>query len=646
MSQQLEKKRSLAEIIAEKKALQQLLTQQQRVVAEGEGHVFQQEKTSSTSNTDNSQALKTVDVVKQKTLKEILEAAKLAKQKNSTGTLPPAQIEEAAEGPDTSACGKEKKEPSIEEISENLLPLPLITLEEPIAETFSLSIVLNKEQQLAKELAFTGKSFVLTGPAGTGKTTAQREIASELLRQNQLGTHSFRIQGSGEHISAPSIAFVAYTRIASGNLRRAIHKDPVLEEVFQHNITTVHNLLEYTPETYWNYETNQEAFRFIPRRNASNPLDITHLIIEEATMIGVADLWPKLYEALRPDVQIIFIGDINQLQPVFGASVFNYALTQLPVVELTKVYRQKEGSSILDNAHRILAGSYPLIEDANFKIIRGGTVQHTQAKLAQSLGVTIPRWAEAGEYDPEQDIILSPWNKHDLGTDNLNKIVAQFLGDKREAVVWEIICGISKLYLAVGDKVLFNKQVGVITKIGRNYDYAGKQAKPESKNLLRFGSYRASIESHDDEDGFSLEGYENLDIDRMMDEEVPEKKRQSSHFVELEMETGSVEHLSAVGDFSPQVFSLGYALTVHKAQGCEWRKVFIVLHKDHSISAHRELFYTAVTRSREQCVLIAKDFMVEKAIKAQKIKGNTVAEKIAYFNSGITLDSNVKCTKP
>jgi len=134
-------------------------------------------------------------------------------------------------------------------------------------------------------------------------------------------------------------------------------------------------------------------------------------------------------------------------------------------------------------------------------------------------------------------------------------------------------------------------------------------------------------------------------LEEMMSEETSEKKRQASHIVDIEMETGVTETLSAVGDFSPQSFSLGYALTVHKAQGCEWRKVFFILHKDHSISAQRELFYTAVTRSREQCVLIAKDFMLEKAIKSQKVKGNTVAEKIAYFNSGITLDANIHVTK-
>lgn len=511
-------------------------------------------------------------------------------------------------------------------------------------ETFSLNIVLNADQLLAKELAFQGKSFVLTGAAGTGKTTAQREIAAELIRQDCLGTHKFRIQGGGGFVDAPSIAFCAYTRIASGNLRRAIHKDPALEEVLQHNVTTIHNLLEYTPETYWNYETNSEAFRFIPRRTASNPLDITHLIIEEATMVGVADLWPKLYDALRPGVQIIFIGDINQLQPVFGASVFNYALVQLPVVELTQVYRQKEGSSVLDNAHKILKGDCNLIEDENFKIIRGGTVQHGQAKLAQSLGVTIPLWAKAGEYDPEQDIFLSPWNKHDLGTDNLNKIIAQFIGDDRNAIVFEIIAGIAKLYLAVGDKVLFNKQVGVITAIRRNAQYYGKTPKQESNNLLRWGAYR-STETIVEDDEFELAGYENISLDEMMENETSEKKRQSSHIITLEMETGYIETLSAVGDFASQVFSLGYALTVHKAQGCEWRKVFFILHKDHSISAHRELLYTAVTRSKDQCVLIAKDFMLEKAIKTQRVKGNNIAEKIAYFNSGTTLDQNINVTK-
>ena len=516
-------------------------------------------------------------------------------------------------------------------------------------ESFALNISLNKEQELAKELAFAGKSFALTGAAGTGKTTTQREIARSLLLQNKLGTHDFRIQGTnGQRWTGPSVAFVAYTRIASGNLRRAIHKDPILEEAFLHCVTTIHNLLEYSPETYWCYEDNKEKFRFVPRRTANNPLDLTHLIVEESSMVGL-DLWEQLYAALRPDTQIIFLGDINQLQPVFGASILNYALIQLPVVELTHVYRQAGDSTILENAHRILKGE-KLVEAEDFKIVRGGDKQFSQAKLALALANTFQKWEEAGEYDPELDIILSPFNKQDLGTDNMNKWISQHLGVKRKAVVYHIIAGITQLYLAVGDKVFYNKRVGVIKSISRNLEYQGKMPHAPSENLTRFGSYvhngkTTEADEKDDDEGFLL-AYEGIDLDKMMQEQEKEDLvRQASHVVTLDMEDEEEVTLSAVGDFSPSTFSLGYCLTVHKAQGCEWRHVYIILHKDHSIMAHRELLYTAVTRASEKVILITKDFMIDKAIATQRIKGNSLADKIEFFNAKISLDQEVKCYK-
>jgi exodeoxyribonuclease V alpha subunit len=319
---------------------------------------------------------------------------------------------------------------------------------------------------------------------------------------------------------------------------------------------------------------------------------------------------------------------------------------QLPTIELTKVYRQAGDSTILENAHRILRGEKTLVEAPDFRIIRGGATQFSQQKLAQSLVQTIPAWEKAGAYDPETDIFLSPFNVQDLGTDNLNKIISQYIGDKRGAVVHEIIACISKLYLAIGDKVFVNRRVGYITAIARNMDYIGKPPRTASKNLLRFGTYRAAIEEteQDLEEGL-LQGYENFSLESLLEEEKMEKKKQASHTVTVEMETGEELHLSAVGDFSPQDFSLGYALTVHKAQGCEWKRVFFVLHKDHSVMAHRELFYTAVTRAREEFIAIAKDFMLEKAIATQRIKGNSLAEKIAFFNSGVQLTNDFCCYK-
>lgn len=517
---------------------------------------------------------------------------------------------------------------------------PTISLikEEKKFESFALSIELNEKQLLAKELAFAGKSFCLVGPAGSGKTTTQREVAKSLVEQDKLGTHLFRIQGTSERVSAPSIAFVAYTRIATGNMKRAIHKDSTLEKLLQYNITTIHNLLEYEPEFYFCMIDNKEKFRFTPRRNKTNLLDITHLIIEESSMVGL-DLWEALFDALRPGVQIIFIGDINQLQPVFGASILNYGLIQIPVVSLDKVYRQAGDSLVLENAHNILEGKEIKTGD-DFRIVEGGEVQHSQHTLAIILGKQFPDWITKGVYDPEQDIILSPWNKQELGTTNLNNWIAQELGTKRNAVVYEIIAGISKLYLAVGDKVFYNKMVGEITTIKRNALYRGRSYQSEGTDLTRFGvriSNGISANKEEESEDSMFADYSSLDLDTLMKEEEDSSlaTRASSHIVDITLEDGEIVTLSTVGDFSPNSLSLGYCLTVHKAQGCEWRKVFIILHRNHSISLSRELLYTAVTRAREQVILIAKKYLIRETIKKQRIKGNSVQEKIEYFNSGL-----------
>ena len=628
------KKRSLLEIITEKKLLEQQRLESSKLASVPLPESIPTALATVLYPPINPTTPQNPSILKKLSLKEIM-ALRMNKSVN-------VAIEE-----------KEKTD-SNEQIEENLLPLPTPTEVIEIAESatdsaedvevykgaFSLDIILNDKQLLAKEMTSLGKSLCLIGAAGTGKTTAQREVARSLLEAKCLSTHDFRIQGTPLRAICPSIAFVAYTRIASANLKRAVHKLPALEEALQHNITTLHNLLEYTPETYWSDDLQKECFRFTPRRTRSNPLDITHLVIEEASMVGL-DLWSKLYDALRPGVQVIFIGDINQLPPVFGDSILNYALVQLPVVELTHVYRQAQDSTILKNAHNILAGKM-VEEAADFKLIRCGKENHTQGKLSASLGMTFPKWAKAGEYDPVQDIILSPWNKRELGTDNMNKWIAQFLGTERGATVHQIIAGISKLYLAVGDKVLYNKRVGVITKIVPNGRYMGKAALPASINLNRFGTYTGS--ENDLEDLESMD-YSSLNLDAMLEDDKGDATKEASHLVDIFLDDGEEEVLSAIGDYAPSVFSLAYALTVHKAQGCEWRKVYLILHRDHNISLCRELLYTAVTRAREQMIIIAKEEVIQRAIKTQRIKGNTLAEKIEYFNSGVKLNNVVHCTK-
>ncbi|WCD44302.1 putative DNA helicase [Polaromonas phage Tiera] len=519
-------------------------------------------------------------------------------------------------------------------------------------ESFSLSVVLNEKQLAAKEMAYSGKSFCLIGAAGTGKTTTQREVAESLLLDDRLSISKYktydRVTGARKYVTAPSIAFVAYTRRAASNLAKAILKSPTLAEKLQDNIMTIHALLEYEPETYMDLDENKEKFRFRPMRDAMNPLDITHLIIEEASMLGVSDLWPKLFDALPAGVQIIFIGDINQLPPVFGPSILNYALVQLPIVELTQGYRNQ--GIVLENAWNILDGK-DIVETERYQVIRGKKQEHSpEDNMAHQLGNLFKIMSETEDeegyklYDPEDCIVLSPFKVKPLGTENINRHIAQFLGEKRGAIVYEVIAGFNKHYLAVGDKVMFNKVDAVITSIEVNPDYFGKTPQLPGADLTRFGHRNLgqagmgldALDDAADYSNFSLEAIE---------EQKAERKQQASHVISIKYGDDRTDSINAVGDLGEQTFTLGYCLTVHKAQGSEWRKVFIILHKNHAIMLYRELLYTAATRARTDVTIIAKDVTIKKAIANQRIKGRKLKDKLEFFNSKIDKYADVQCVK-
>jgi ATP-dependent exoDNAse (exonuclease V) alpha subunit len=516
---------------------------------------------------------------------------------------------------------------------------PVINVQ-PRLETFSTEIILNPEQQMAVDLAKAGKSFCLVGEAGTGKTTSERLVMHALLSVLEKdSTHTFKIQGTGTRHQGPAITVVAYTRIAAGNSRRAIcGKDPYLEDKVYHNITTVHNLLEFEPEFFWDSEKEKESMRFTPRRHGNNPLTVKTIIIEESSQIDLS-LWEKLYDAMLHGTQMIFVGDINQLPPVFGPSILNFALVQLPVVKLNQIYRQAEGSLVLENAHRILRGEN-LQYGKNFHLIEDGTVQHGQIVQAERAAKMLEMWYKKGQYDPATSIVLTPFGKQAMGSANMNNYIAEFLSD---GDVYEVIAGRRKLYLAVGDKIMYNKQVGYIEDIQPNRIYAGTSPKMHSKNLSRFGHMKGGLDLEDEEE--SGLAHVSIDLENLSKEDIEEVTHQASHVIQIKIEdTGEEIYLRRTGELSEASFSLAYCLTVHKAQGCEWKNVFILLHKDHSIMAYNELLYTAVTRSSEKVIIMAKEFMVRKAIATRRIKGNSLAEKIEYFNANMSL-TGVSCTK-
>lgn len=513
------------------------------------------------------------------------------------------------------------------------------------SDRFGHSITLNQEQREAVRLATEGKSFVLTGAAGTGKTTCTRAAIESLI------AHSNKLPLSPDghkHLqgNVPGIVCTAYTRRAVQNIRKVMPPDIAA------NCITIHKLLEYEPvyDTIIDQETGKErtTMRFEPTRCGEYPITSTvhTVIIDEASMVGT-DLYEKLLDALPHRPNIIFIGDIQQLPPVFGSAILGFKLLELPVVELKHVYRQALESPIIRLAHRILSGN-PIPCDKNvttkrlefpedWKVPEKLTLHAWQKKISADNALAtaaafLKKAIDLNRYDPEEDIVLCPFNKA-FGTIELNNHIANHLGLKRGAIVHEIICGFEYKYLAVGDRILFDKEDATIVDIRFNPNYAGRTPQTESSTLDRWGCEQGT-EHHLTDDKYSEDDIDAL-LSAAASTDDDERKNQSSHIVTISYTNyeGKQYEVSKVGDMA--AIDLGYALTVHKSQGSEWRRVFFLTHSSHATMLQRELIYTAATRAREELYWILEPETLTKAVLSQRIKGNTIAEKAEFFKGKI-----------
>lgn len=499
-----------------------------------------------------------------------------------------------------------------------------------ITDKYGHEITYNEKQQEFINLAVEGNSCILIGAAGTGKTTTMKGAITALIQSGKIpviqdGDHKF-LPNSG----VPGIVACSFTRRAVANLRKAMPED------MKANCITIHKLLEYQPVYYEVVDpVTQEAkntMRFEPTRNSYHPLStaIKVVIIDEASMVSV-ELFQLLVDALPHGVSFIFLGDIQQLPPVFGSAILGYKMLELPTVELTTVYRQALESPIIEYATKIKDGFTFSVPEKIVKTTSKGTITFHpwKKKLHSETGcLTFSKFIttalDAGEYDPDEDMILVPFNKA-FGTDEINKRIANHIAKKEKKRVFEIQAGFNKLYFSEGDKVLYDKEDAVIVEIKKNSSYLGKATLPASVTMDYWG-YDPVIHKKED----STEDIEEM-LNSLADLSGTEDKvNAASHVVIVRMaDSGEEVELTSAGELNALLLS--YSLTVHKSQGSEWRKVFLVLHQSHAVMLQRELLYTAITRAREELYCICEPESFVNGVKSQRIKGNTLAEKAEFF---------------
>lgn len=519
----------------------------------------------------------------------------------------------------------------------------------------------NPEQLAAIELGLQGKSFCLIGAAGTGKTT----VTQELISRVQRAPHMLPLSDETKHLDkgAPGLVICGYTNKAVNNIRKK------LPAALQKHCITIHKLLEYQPVYYEVPDPlikggMTTTMRFEASRNGMNPLPhISTIIFEESSMIGT-DLFDEVMTALplAGRTQFVFLGDLNQLPPVFGPSILGFKLAELQTIELKHVYRQALQSPIISIATAVRTNQ---VLKAGFNPHQKAWHELDEMKLPTKLGekITInraehgqlhihpwkkrvawesainmmksflPNAIQAGTYDPETDMILCPFNKS-FGTIELNNIVADYIAKRDGQIVHEVIARSQKSYFAIGDRVMVDRHEAKIIDIYPTPGYSGKQPRLASKTLNRWGYDPEST----DKSTNKLTADEVLNALDNLAGASEDAKNLASHTIKVFIpDLDKEEYLNTAGAINSLLF--GYALTVHKSQGSEWERVFFFLHNSHAPMLSRELLYTGITRAKHELYIICEADIGAYANSLVKgadrpiVPGTTLVEKIAYFQT-------------
>lgn len=503
----------------------------------------------------------------------------------------------------------------------------------------------NEKQLEAIELGMRAKSFCLIGAAGTGKTTTTREVLAQLCKM----PHVAPIEKSTQYLQTgtPGIVIISFTNKAVNNIKKFL--PPELAD----HCMTYHKLLEYAP--VWYEEKNADGedvktMRFEPTFGPDNFLPhLSTVIVEEGSMVGV-DLHQQLLNALPnpSQTQFIFLGDLNQLPPIFGPSILGFKLVDLQTVELTHVYRQALLSPIIELAHKIREGrgwyhdksaKLPLervtVDAGEHGVLR---VIPWKKKIDKDVArnTALERFIlpliTRPDYDFENTMILCPFNKS-FGTILLNQSIASALAKQRNAEVWEVIARYRKSYWAIGDRVLHDRREAIIVNIFPTPGYDGPLPRAPSLHMNRRGQIPKELRT---EEHHEIEKEKGMAVLEALEVGNDQGKNLASHTITVRFVDSNAEiQLNSAGAINSLLFS--YVLTVHKSQGSEAKRVIILLHGSHNSMLSRELLYTAVTRAKHELIILCEPDRGEiynsitKAAKSPEITGVTLKEKIAFF---------------
>ena len=391
-----------------------------------------------------------------------------------------------------------------------------------------------KLQRDTLSLALRHQLVVITGGPGTGKTTSIRAI---LAMFDQLGIRTL--------LTAPT--------------GRAAKR---MTELTGREAATVHRLL--------GAKFDDDGEHVVFTKNEDDRLECDAVVLDECSMVDI-QLMDALLKALPPQARLVLVGDADQLPSVGPGNVFSAVIRSgvVPTVRLTEIFRQKESSRIVRNAHMINKGQHPDFSENTGDFFRLKRLQAagTVDTVVELCAVRLPEKMQI----PSSEIqVLSPTRKGELGTANLNKRLQEALNppgkEKKEKAFGEAV-------FREGDRVM---------QIRNNYDILWHNG---NNTAVGMGIYNGDI-------GTILRidpAEENLTVD------FDGRVAQYGFDALLELEHA-------------------WAMTVHKAQGSEYRAVILALGSSAPMLMTRDVLYTAVTRAKELLILVGDDAVADRMV--------------------------------
>lgn len=335
-----------------------------------------------------------------------------------------------------------------------------------------------------------------------------------------------------------------------------------LSEACGAEATTIHRLLE----TQFDSRSGQLVFA----HNEDDPLAADAVIVDETSMVDIP-LMAALLSALRGDCRLILVGDPDQLPSVGPGNLLSDLLRcgRLPMVRLTEIFRQAAQSAIVMNAHLVDRGEVPDLRNTkqDFFFLRRREPLRAAETIVELVAHRLP---EKMGIPSDQIQVLSPTRKHQAGTFVLNQLLQAALNPPAEGK------GERRLgpYLfRTGDRVM---------QVKNNYDLMWK-----SQNGLGAGL-----------------GVFNGDIGRIWE-------------IDARSESVTVDFEGRLVEYSPDLLGQlepAYAMTVHKAQGSEYRAVVLAVSEGAPMLFTRGVLYTAITRARELFIGVGDDDKVAQMV--------------------------------